>query len=79
VGEWGTKMEKVFYSLLGKAGYSDKAKSEISKWYRTPPNKRKAAKKRSGTTSLDFWRLHDAMYETDPAVRYKSPEKWQQQ
>jgi hypothetical protein len=79
VGKRGIKIEKAFKSLLGKAGYSDKAKSEIWKWYRTPPKKRRATKKRARTKSSDFWRLHDSMYETGPTIGYKSPEKWRQQ
>ena len=76
MGKRGIEIEKAFKSLLGKAGFSDKAKSEIWKWYGTPPKKRKATKKRVRTSSSDFWRLHDSMYETGPAVGYKSPEKW---
>jgi len=76
VGKRGIEIEKAFKSLLGKAGFSDKAKSEIWKWYGTPPKKRRATKKRVRTSSSDFWRLHDSMYETGPAVGYKSPEKW---
>ena len=79
MGKRGTKIEKAFEALLGKAGYSDKAKREIWKWYRTPPKKRKVTKKRARTSSSDFWRLHDSMYENGPAFRYKSPEKWREQ
>ena len=38
----GRRIEQAFKSLLGKAGYSKKAKSEVWKWYRLPPRKRKA-------------------------------------
>jgi hypothetical protein len=73
----GVKTEKTFKSILGKAGYSEKAQGEVWKWYRTPTKKRKAHKKRPRMSSPDFWKLHDAMYEEGPPTRYNDPDKWQ--
>jgi hypothetical protein len=41
----GKRIEKALKSLLGKAGYSEKASNEVWKWYRIPPKKSKTLKK----------------------------------
>lgn len=72
----GVKTEIAFKSMLGKAGYSEKAKNEVWKWYKTPTKRRKATKKRSRMSRSDFWKLHETIYERGPPISYHSPDKW---
>ena len=48
------RIEKAFKSLLVKAGYSEKAKTEVWNWYTFPAEKGKATKKSALTVSSDF-------------------------
>ncbi len=72
----GTKLERAFRSLLGKAGYSEKAKNEVLKWYTSPTKKRKATKKRGSKSTSDFLVLYDSMYEEGPTIKYSNPDRW---